>query len=94
MILHKVSTSEQYLNSHDNTPNLHDHEQGEKQPKRTFVSFFSKGQTSSVHPSDVETGRGYERRSRFRLSHAPQQRKESMVGTVCRRGCDIVVAKC
>lgn len=94
MILHEVSTNE-YLNSHDSTPNYsHEHEQDERQPKRTFVSFFSKGQTSTVHPSDVETGRGYERRSRFRLSHAPQQGKESMVGTVCRRGCDIVVAKC
>lgn len=53
--------------------------QEEKPPKRAFVSFFGKGSVPSIHPSDVETGGGYERR-KFRFSHAPERKDSSMVG--------------
>ena len=46
--------------------------QGEKPPKRTFISFFGKGQSSTIHPADVETGSGHEK-SKTRFSQAPPQ---------------------
>ena len=57
---------------------IHVREDSHIKPRRALTNIFGKGQTPPIHPSDVETGGGQDKR-RLRFSSVPQ-RRESAAG--------------